>query len=129
MKLKSHKSKFTNSEKNKHLKLPSYTYNLEIYEVFITVIIGTKYLLKYNKLFNYESCNACCDNWLKDHSEIILFFRDKPKMSSISHECTHACDNILDYIGYKHTGKSNEVNAYLVGHLVDVVLKAKRRMK
>ena len=118
-------SKFTNSDTQESIILPSYQYEFELYTLTITVILGRKTLSKFNKLFSNPSCCAQCDNsWLKSNGEIILFFdSNKPKASIVAHECVHACDNILENIGYTHPNESNEITAYLVGHLVDVVYK------
>lgn len=94
------------------------------------MIFGSKNLEKYNKLFDRGSCSAICCNYLDENvSEIVLFFKDNPKMGNISHECVHACNFILEHIGYKYTHEGDEVNAYLTGNLVDIVLKAKKKYK
>jgi hypothetical protein len=128
IKIKKIKSKFINKEKVKKISLRAYSYYLEIYGCNITVIFGSKNLEKYNKLFDRGSCDAICVDYLKTHhGEIVLFFKDNPKMRSISHECVHACNMIFEHIGYQYTHEGDEINAYLTGHLVAIVLKAKKK--
>lgn len=126
IKIKKVKSKFTNKEKIKKISLRAYSHYLEIYGCDITVIFGSKNLEKFNNLFDRRVCQACCCDYLKNHSEVILFFKSQ-SMNSISHECVHACDMILANIGYKHLNEADEINAYLTAHLVDIVLKAKKK--
>ncbi len=127
IKIKKIKSKFTNKEKVKKISLPAYSHYLEIYGCDITVIFGSKNLEKYNKLFDRGSCDAICMDCLETHGEITMFFKDNPEMRSISHECVHACNFILEHIGYEYTHKGDEINAYLTAHLVVVVLEAKKK--
>jgi hypothetical protein len=130
IKIKKLKSKFHhNNDKTKSIALPAYTYSLDIFNVDVTIIFGIKNLDKYNNFFNYKDCEACCCNYLPKFGEVILFFRDKPNSNTIVHECVHACDDILEYLHHKHPNKSNELNANLTAHLVDVVLKAKNKYK
>jgi len=116
--------KFTNSEKGLTITLPTYQYDFELYTIALTVILGKQNMDKYNELYdNPSACAQCESSWLKSNGEIILFFNStRPKASTIAHECVHTCDHILESIGHKHPNKSNEINAYLVGHLVDVVM-------
>jgi hypothetical protein len=130
IKIKKIKSKFHhNNDETKRIALPAHTYKLDVFNVDITVIFGLENLNKYNNFFNYNTCEACCCNYLPKFGEVVLFFRDKPNLNTIVHECTHACDFILQYLHHDHPCKANEINANLTAHLVDVVLKAKKKYK
>ncbi len=130
IKIKKIKSKFHhNEDENKKIELSAFTHDLDIFNVEITVIFGDKNLDKYNKFFNYNTCIACCCNYLRQSGEVIMFFRDKPNINTIVHECTHACDDVLNYLHHDHPSKANEINANLTAHLVDIVLKAKKKYK
>jgi hypothetical protein len=120
--IKQHDTKFTHKETGKKLNLTCYSYKLEIFKTLITVIVGSYSLEKYNKFYEYPNSEAQCDiNWLYINSEIILLFKDDPKSSIIAHECLHACDNILKSINYERSFKTDEISAYLLEHLVEVV--------
>jgi len=120
-------SHFKNEDKKKQIKLKGFIYQLEIYNTKITLIFGNKNIKKYNKLFDHSGAEAFLCDYLETNSEIIIFFKDNPKMKTITHECVHASNFILNWIGYKYTKKGDEIDAYLTGHLVDVVMKAKKK--
>jgi hypothetical protein len=125
--IKQYDKKFENEQTGKKLNLTCYSYKLEIFKTLITVIIGSYSLEKYNKFYGLPNSEAQCVNgWLYINSEIILFFKDNPKASIIAHECLHACDNVLNSIGYTRTEApiiSDEISAYLLEHLIEVVNK------
>lgn len=110
------------------LTISVYDYRLEIYNVTISIIIGSKHLKKYSNFKNRNSIHAMCSNWLNFDGSIILWFNDKAinNMASIVHECVHAMNDILEYVGHVHAYDSTETNAYLTEHLFNVVLKAKK---
>jgi hypothetical protein len=120
--IKQHDIKFTHNETGKKLNLNCYSYKLEIFKTLITVIIGSYNLEKYNKFYGYPNSEAQCDiNWLYINSEIIILFKDNPKSSIIAHECLHVADSILKSINYERTSKIDEISAYLLEHLIEVV--------
>lgn len=126
IKIKKVKSKFNNKDKTKTIRLPCYQYDLDIFNIHILVFFGEKNMQEHNGLFNRKSCMAKCCDYL-EYGEINIFFGDKPSFNTITHECVHACDFILKYLHHKHPNKANELNANLTGHLVDVVLKSKKK--
>lgn len=115
---------------NPVLKLKGFEYRLEIYNTMINVIIGDEQVGKYAKHFNRGKIYALHSRWFLDDSRTsVMFFSDKAikDLSMIAHECTHSADVILDGIGYDRQVVADECNAYLVGHLFNVVLKAKKQ--
>lgn len=129
IKIKKIKSEFINKEKVKKISLPAYSHYLEICGCNVTVIFGSKNLKKYNELFDRGSSEALTIDYLdlESHGEVCIFFKDNPKTRSICHECVHVCNFIFEHICYPYTHNGDEINAYLTAHLVDIVLKAKKK--
>ncbi|MEE9574222.1 MAG: hypothetical protein V3W20_14300 [Candidatus Neomarinimicrobiota bacterium] len=111
--------------KDKTIKLPSFRYHLDIYNVSLVMIFGEDHMREHMDLSDHDSANidAYCLDFLRLNSEVIFFFKDKPKIASIVHECLHASNMILDYIGHKFDSGNDEAHAYPIEHLYNVVLK------
>lgn len=128
IKIQKQKCLFITDDKSKKLSLRGYYYMFELYGIKISLIFGRDAMRKFNKFNNYDNnCVAQVFSWLDDNTELILFFKDKPSTTDIVHESVHVCDKILAWIGHKHPQKSNEINSYLTTHIVEVVLKAKKK--
>lgn len=110
---------------SKVINLECYSYFLEIYKTNIVITFGHEKIFKYNELFGHNvSVGAQCVNDLKLNNDVILMFETSPIHSMVAHECVHACDLILQDIGYMPISGTDEINAYLVSHLFDVVMQA-----
>lgn len=128
IKIQKQKCVFLADNKSRKLLLRGYYYMFELYGVKISIIFGREAMSKFNKFNNYNDTGAAqLFTWLDEDSELILFFKDKPSTADIVHESVHVCDRILAWIGHKHPQKSNEINAYLTTHIVEAVLKAKKK--
>lgn len=128
IKIQKQKSLFLSDDKSRKLLLRGYYYIFELYGIKISIIFGRKAMSKFNKFSNYDDTSAAqVFSWLPENNELILFFKDKPSTTDIVHESVHVCDRILAWVGCQHPQKSNEVNSYLTTHIVNVVLKAKKK--
>lgn len=58
----------------------------------------------------------------RDIGHVFVFFPLSPSINTIAHESSHAVDRLMSYIG----ADDGEVKAYLIGYLVDEILKLKR---
>jgi hypothetical protein len=127
IKIKKVKTSFNSKDRTKTIRLPCYDYDLDIFDIKILIMFGKKNMNKHDRLYNRGYCEAKCCDYLESHREINMFFKNNPNINTITHECVHACDFILKYLRHNHPNESNELNANLTGHLVDVVLKAQKK--
>lgn len=59
-----------------------------------------------------------------NHGNVIFWFSSsKVKPGAIAHECLHATNHILHWVGDRPTFEDDEPQAYLLGYLVEQVTK------
>jgi len=113
----------------KKVKLKTFNHYLDLYRITISVVIGDKQVSKYHDFMGHSKpIYGMCSNWTDEHNIVLMLFSDDAinNMNIIAHECLHASNVIFNDIGYTSDSTNDEVDAYLVGYLVDVVLKAKK---
>lgn len=131
MKITKVKTKFKN--KDKRLSLLMYEYTLEIYQITILISFSRKNIDKWVEFYNRgknPTTKAFCVDYLNTNNEVVMFFKHNPNSNTIAHECTHCTDFILERLRYKpllENGDVSEINAYMIGHLVEMVYKARKR--
>lgn len=142
--------KESNEEANKKIKnvtiteeetLNIHCFNPLIYPRLIWVAIGISDDLL-NKFFNTEvvpfrNCNdadmQCIINksTFEPKAGVLIRFASYKQLTpgTIAHEAIHTCTAILDDLGVKYTGDSDESIAYLLGWLVDCITDIKKQKK
>ena len=133
MKITKVKTKFKNEDKR--LFLVVYEHTLEMYGITILISFSQKNIDKWVEFFNRvkdPTTQAFCVDYLNTNNELVMFFKNNPNSNTIAHECTHATDFILERLSYKpllENGDVSEINAYMTGHLVETVYKARKRYR
>lgn len=70
-----------------------------------------------NGCFAFVQCNEC--------GPCMVFIEASP--NTVAHECVHAAWDVLDHVGVKVSADNQEPLAYLVGYIVEHVVKFRQQ--
>lgn len=101
-------------------------YYQQTYQMDVYFLIGwpVKAYNKYMKRFDFE-CDPSVDqagrtnrNEYKGRKVLIIWVENKKHHDVIAHECLHAANFLLNFVGVVPSFENDEAQAYLLGELV-----------
>jgi hypothetical protein len=108
------------------LKIP-----VPIYEFNVIVFTKQNELTSFGEKYGFEFEKPCSGTtyFLPTISSVVIYLGEKCP-GIVSHECLHATNYILSYVGHIGGLEDDEAQAYLLGYLVECIhqkLKIKKR--
>ena len=104
------------------------TYKITPYNWYLNVIVTNDFsasVEKYNKGLQFigiETCGGFFTSHTNQPHEGWIFIKPDSELSTISHESFHATVKLMSDIGAELESSSEESYAYLLGHIVNLVL-------
>lgn len=103
-------------------------FKIPIYSTRVTIVqgkdlqkIGRALRLKYPKDWTFENTTAITS--FRGKKGVFMVFKKGVSAGVIAHECLHAAGGILSDKGYRYEPDNDEPMAYLLGYMVDKVVK------
>lgn len=100
-------------------------FNIPIFHTKVSVVVGeTDEPFKGKKqYFSDQYLARCFFDKMQNGNKIILIHSKSCAMSVIAHEAIHAANFILGSIGHKADFDNDEIQAYLVQHILEPIEK------
>lgn len=106
-------------------KVPAIKSSLEEYNIDTSDELTKEFLEIADNIYHHKKHSGACFYFETQNCYIVL--KSLSHVTVLAHECLHAVNHILNYVGVKFDSTNDEAHCYLLEYLMEQVLQKEKK--